>query len=297
MPHALLTGATGYVGSRLCRLLTEQGWTVHAVIRPGSDQTRVPPAVTCHVYDGDPATLIAFVARAQPDVVFHLASVSRSDGSARSVDAMLSANLNFGVHLLNAMAQHGCRNLVNAGTYAEYDVAGSYRPNSFYAATKHAFHALAAHYVAAHGFRFTDLILYDVYGPSDWRPKFLTALLAALRSGESIDASPGRQNLDFVYVDDIARGFLRAGELLLEGETAADVSYRLASDMRFSLIDFAETLFVLAGRRVDVRWGARPYPPGQIMEPLVVGPTLPGWQASISLREGLTAVLQDAPVR
>ncbi len=37
----LLTGANGFVGSHLARVLVEEGAEVHAVVRPGADLSRI----------------------------------------------------------------------------------------------------------------------------------------------------------------------------------------------------------------------------------------------------------------
>jgi len=51
-----------------------------------------------------------------------------------------------------------------------------------------------------------------------------------------------------------------------------------------------------AGRPHRVDWGARPYPPSQIMEPLAVGPRLPDWSPQIPLDHGIRMLLAEAGI-
>src|SRR5690348_8431219 len=52
MPYPVfITGGTGYIGSRLIRLLSKRGHTVRALVRKGSER-RLPPG--CTVVRGDP---------------------------------------------------------------------------------------------------------------------------------------------------------------------------------------------------------------------------------------------------
>ncbi len=290
-----MTGVTGYVGSRLARLLLDAGWVVHGITRPDSDHTRPPAGVPCHVHDNSAVSVAQIVADVAPDVVFHLASRVQAQHSLTNLDDIVAANVGFGAQLLEGMALAGARRLVSAGSYWEFDADGNYNPNSFYAATKHAFRAMVEYFVERHRFSSTTLLLYDVYGPEDWRGKYLSQLVDALKRDKPMAATPGEQVLAFVHVDDTTRGFLVAAQMLMRTDTErGSRCYRLDSDRRVTLREASTLMARLAGRPERVQFGKLSYPPHQIMEPLSVGPRLPEWSQQVSLENGFRMLLAEA---
>ncbi len=195
---------------------------------------------------------------------------------------------------LEAMALCGCRNLVEAGTYSEYDAAGHYCPDSLYAASKRGFRAITSYYARRHGLRVITLVLFDIYGPGDWRGKFLSRLARALAKGALLAATPGDQLLDCIHIDDVVRGFVIAADLFDRTDVAASgLVYRLDTGRRVTLRELAELFARLANRPLQVRWGERPYPALQIMDPLRSGPRLPGWEPRVSLEQGLASLRDE----
>ena len=69
--QALVTGASGFIGSRLADRLLKAGATVHAATRSerSSADIRWRTTDVC-----DPAAARALVGELKPDVIFHLAS-------------------------------------------------------------------------------------------------------------------------------------------------------------------------------------------------------------------------------
>ena len=291
--RAMVTGATGYIGVHVCSALLDKGWDVHALVRPGSRTDRLPPQTRLHEIDA--ADLAPAFLNAVPDVVFHLAAQVRADSKGTIAESIVADNVSFGVRVLEAMLASSCRCFINTGTYWEYAEDGSFAPNSLYAASKRAFAEILYWYALKHKISAATLVMFDVYGPNDWRGKLLPALISRLNSNEAMPLTPGEQLLDMVHVEDVAASYVRAVECLhSSGDSPA--LWSVATGRRLSLRNVLETLGRIAGRSLPVDWSAIPYPPHQVMRPVSLGalPVLPGWQARITLEQGLADLLKQS---
>jgi len=292
--RVLITGCTGYIGARLAARLVSQGWETHAVLRPGSDVSRLPASTKTWIYDGAIESVSQAVSGARPDAVIHLAAAGGSDHKPADIQPLLAANLLFGTQLLEAMSLGPCSCFVNAGSYWEYASDGRYAPNSLYAATKHAFQDIVAYYCRARGLHAITLVLYDVYGPSDWRGKLIPQLVRALQTGERLAATPGEQTIDFVHIDDVCAGFLHAIRRLLGRDDTGHSVYALRTGSPIRPRDVAARLEAAAGRPLRIGWGEIPYRTDQIFQPAESIPLLPGWRPSVTLEAGLRQAISGA---
>ena len=78
MKHVFVTGATGFVGSHLCRELTEKGYKVTASHRPSSDISYLKK-LNVHLLKGDITDLEFLIeATSGVDGIIHLAALYRS---------------------------------------------------------------------------------------------------------------------------------------------------------------------------------------------------------------------------
>ena len=300
MKSALVTGATGFIGSHLVAHLHRDGWEVAAIVHSRSLPT-ASSAATHHVYQytGQTSELIAALGDFRPTAVFHLASLFLAAHTPDQVKPLINANVLFGTQLLEAMSKAGSTALVNAGTgwqnytpQPPYDEPG-FMPVNLYAATKQAFEDILLYYVQVASLRSITLRLFDSYGPGDTRRKLLRLLLDTLKSGEPLDMSPGDQVIDLVHVDDICRAFLHAANLALELPEPAAMVYAVGGSQRMTLQQVAATLEQAAGRKLPLRFGQRPHRPREVMHPWE-GPPLPGWQPQITLLQGLRdLILED----
>ena len=283
--RALITGATGFIGSALSARLAAKGWEVHALVR--DDGLPVPAGITPHAIDGTTATVMRAVSAVEPDVAFHLASLFVPSHTPEQVEPIVASNVLFGTQLLEAMSGAGCTKLVNTGTVWQHHDGAEYEPVSLYAASKQAFEDMLAYYVSAREFRAVTLELFDTYGPNDPRPKLFSVLRRAAATGESLAMSPGEQLIDYVYIDDITAAFLGAAERLLTAAAPGVERFEVRTGHPRRLRDIVETYARVTGRRPNVEWGARPYRDREMMTPWTRGAELPGWRATVDLEQGI----------
>jgi nucleoside-diphosphate-sugar epimerase len=191
----LVTGATGFLGSRASQLLEANGHEVIRVARPGGATRSVPEAPLLYADAGDPETRGLIEGR---DAVLHFAGVpdparARND-PARAVRENAGTTLN----LLEGCLEHGA-GLVYPSTLR----AAMEPPPDAYAHSKR----LGEEACRLHEAPTLVVRLTSVYGPGQIAREGATGAIASF-AGRAladepivIDGDPERTR-DFVYVDD-----------------------------------------------------------------------------------------------
>ncbi|KAA0110060.1 SDR family oxidoreductase [Methylobacterium sp. P1-11] len=288
--RALLTGMTGYVGNQLATALLQSGWTIEVL-------GRRPPIrrdVRSHHYDETYASVSSAFESAKPDIVFHLASAVTVEHAPTQVSDIISGNIIFPTLILEAMSNHGCRNIVNTGTsWQHFDGSEVYLPTNLYAATKQAFEDLAHFYVDARGLNVLTLKLFDVYGPADPRAKLVPYLVRSALDRTEVVLSPGEQIIDLVHVRDVVTAFLMAAERLISAPRGRE-AFPVRSGHTLSVRELVGAVSLAVGEPMRIRWGGRPYRAREVMRPWSATSCLPGWHPSVELQAGLCEVVAEA---
>jgi nucleoside-diphosphate-sugar epimerase len=292
---ALISGATGFVGTHLSRRLVRDGWQVHILCRAESQLPSAPEFayVTKHIHDGGMQSMVDCVTQAKPDVVFHLASLASSQHTANEVDSLIQSNVLFGNQLLEAMKLNGVNCFINTGTFWQHFNNENYNPVCLYAATKQAFEAILEYYVQACGIKAITLELFDTYGPDDPRKKLFHLLNNAAQTKESLDMTAGEQLIDLVHIDDVVAAYLIAAKRLLSDQVLQHECYSVSSGHPLQLRKLVELFTAVTGRTVQVNWGAKPYRFREVMKPWSRGVRLEGWKPNVELEEGLKTLLSQ----
>jgi nucleoside-diphosphate-sugar epimerase len=295
--RALVTGATGFLGSRLTRRLVADGHAVAILTRPGSNRTQLDPvaaAIDVVEVDETPECMRRAVAGAQPDVVFHTATYYARDHRPEDIAPLLEANVAFPLRLIDAMAREGVRRLVNTGSAWQYTDEQTYRPVCLHSATKAAFEALLGYFTDGNGIDAITLVMHDSYGPGDPRRKIFSILRERAASSEPFAMSAGEQLIDLIHVDDAVDAFMTAAHRLLAPDrTPAAETYSLSGGSPLPLRQVVDIYLRGAGLTVPIHWGSRPYHPREVMVPWTGGARLPGWQPRIAIAAGLEALARE----
>jgi nucleoside-diphosphate-sugar epimerase len=287
--RALVTGATGYIGSNLTRRLVAEGWNVHVVVRMSSRLDKldsIRSSITIHQHDGSTGDMIRLVGDARPAVVFHLASLFLAQHRLEDVEAMISSNLLFSTQLAEAMAANQVKHLINTSTSWQHYENAEYNPVNLYAATKQAFEDILDYYVAACGLRVMTLALFDTYGPNDSRPKLVSLLWNAVLNQDTLAMSSGEQMIELVHIDDVVNAFI-IGATQLEWQTEGHARFAVSSGAPLRLIELVTAFEKATGFNLSIKWGARPYRPREVMIPWSNYNTLPGWKPTVLFAKGI----------
>lgn len=258
----LLTGAAGFIGSHVARVLLDAGCEVAVVVRPRNPLTRlrdVRERLTVFACDlSDPAALRPALSTWRPDACIHLAWYAEPGKyltSANNIPALLA-----GLALLQELILSGCGQVVMAGTCAEYDTDlgflredGPTRPETIYAAAKLSLNLIGSRLAAAAGVNFAWARLFYLYGPSEDERRLVPALINALERGVIFPATKGEQVRDYLHVEDVASALWNIAERRLNGIV------NVSSGVPVTLRQVMETVGEITGRADLIQFGALPY--------------------------------------
>lgn len=286
---AIITGITGYIGSNLARSLLQLGWDIGGIIPTNADTTYIADfkdQVQLSIYNEDIASITSFLQRFQPEVIFHLASYFAAEHKPNQITNLIQSNILFGTHLLEAMFQAGIKKLVNTGTSWQHYNNEEYNPVCLYAATKEAFEKIITFYVNAYNFNALTLELFDTYGPNDLRSKLIPLLFKISQTGEQLSMSPGEQEIDLVYIEDVVTAFIKAAELLFTRNITYE-KFMVSTGNPKKLQEIIKVFEQTYGTKLKIIWGDKPYRTREVMHIWNKGTIIPEWHAKYTLKQGL----------
>lgn len=290
MNNYIITGATGFIGSNLVRVLLKNNSKITIITRKNSNYSKIldiKDKLNIYEYDGDIIELVNLFNLINPDLVIHLASSFILNHRLDEIDKLIDSNIRFGTQILEAMKLSNCKKIINTSSYYQHYNNEIYNPVNLYAATKQAFEDIIYYYSSEYNIKSITLELFDTYGENDSRPKILNLLNNYANSKKVLDMSLGEQILDITYIDDIVSAYLKTIQLISIKEDNIPDKYSLISENRIKLKDLVRLYEQVTNKKINVNLGAKPYRNRQIMNPWDKGKHLPQWQARISISEGI----------
>ena len=209
---ALVTGATGFIGSHLVEALLARGWRVRCLVRKAS-VLRWLPTDDVSLINGDVGVSGEDLERAvrNVSVVFHLAGLTSAVDESAYVAVNVEGTRNVAVAMQKSAPKAllvFCSSLAAGGPSTSkrpVNETDEPSPVSAYGRSK----LTAERIVAESGLEFLTVRPPAVYGPRD------TDILAAFRlaaRGLALRVAPEGQKLSLIHAEDLARGLACAAE-------------------------------------------------------------------------------------
>lgn len=321
MKTALVTGAAGFIGYHLSRLLLAEGFRVVGLdnhndyydSRLKADREsllkRHPHYLAVRGSVETAGLLADLMAGEKPQVVVHLAAQAGVRYSIDNPRAYVESNLLGTFELLEAARAHKPDHLLLASTSSVYgaNTEMPYRETnkvdtqvSFYAATKKSNETMAHAYAHLFGIPTTMFRFFTVYGPwgrPDMAPYLFTS---AILEGRSIKVfNHGNMRRDFTYVDDLVRGIRLLIDAPPTGSTVDDDSLspvgpwrvvNIGNGQPVPLLDFIAAIEAATGQ--EAQKVLLPMQPGDVVATWADNSLLrrlTGYAPRTSIDEGLRA--------
>lgn len=317
----LVTGAAGFIGFWLSRVLLDAGFKVVgldsmsdyydvALKEVRLSQLATNPSFKNYAGRVEDMNAVETIYREhQPDVSVHLAGQAGVRHSLKAPRDYVDANLVGSFNIMEAARAYGCQHLLMASTSSVYGAntempyAETHKADtqmSFYAATKKANEAMAHSYSHLHNIPTTMFRFFTVYGP--WgRPDMAPYLFTnAILKGEPINVyNHGDMRRDFTYVADLVEAIRRLIDAVPNDAPVAGDSLSAVAPYRIvnignaapvELSDFIAAIEVASGKTavknmMDIQPGDVP----ATWADTTLLKTLTGYQPDTDIRTGISA--------
>ena len=292
----LVTGATGFIGQNLVKVLLDKNYEVHCIVRVDSNTSNISQNITIFKYDQNIDGLIEYFNEQKFDGLIHLASLFLATHTKDDISNLIFSNIKFGTELLEACKVSDVKWFINTGTFWQNYKNEDYNPVNLYAATKEAFENIAKYYIETSNLIFTTIKLNDTFGANDTRNKVFNLWNKIAKSGETLEMSAGEQIIDISYIDDVVLAY----EVLIthlssdQKEDFKSKEFVVTNNEKMSLKELSRVFEEATNTRLNIKWGARPYREREVMHPYSNGIKVPNWNQKYTLKEAIKKTIGES---
>lgn len=298
MKRAILTGATGAVGSALIRELINNNVEVLVFCRENSMRnSNIPshPLIIKKYCDLSQLNNLKNETGKKWDVFYHLAWLG-TIGEARNNMYLQNLNVRYSLDAVNVAKRFGCHTFIGAGSQAEYGrVEGVLKPETpvfpetGYGIAKLCAGQMTREYAHQLGMKHIWIRILSVYGPNDGVQSMVMSTIQKLKDKENPQFTKGEQIWDYLYSGDAACAFRLVGEKGIDGKI-----YVLGSGSPRRLSEYIKDIGLVVDSEHEMNLGAIPYSKKQVMYLCadiseLVNDT--GWNPQVSFRDGIKTIL------
>lgn len=292
----LVTGASGFVGANLFRLITSARNDVYAVVQREKNW-RLADAQDEQIIAvdlSDSAAVKNLVHSVNPQTIFDCVAYGAYPFE-NDQSLIYQTNFQAVTNLVSMLSAHPIAAYIHAGSSSEYGTNCSAplessvcAPDSHYATSKVAVANYLTFMGKRHQFPCVNLRLYSVYGQLEDTSRLMPSLVRHALAGKLPPFVDARTSRDFIHVDDVCAAFVMAASRMHPGLYGEN--FNIGSGLKTTIADLAATtkaVFNVAeeprfntmeGRAWDqAEWYSNPQKAADSF----------GWQCTIDLTKGL----------
>jgi UDP-glucose 4-epimerase len=268
-----VTGATGFIGGNLVHRLVTEGYSVGALVRPASVSKKTGRIEGVSYFKGDirnyedlNKTFKVF----EPDAVIHLVTYYAVMHRADEIGVMVDTNVKGTINLLEAARESGAVKLfINTSSTQVYKQKkqclkeeDTIKPQSLYAVTKIYAEEACSYYADAFHLPCVTLRLFPPYGPGDKERRLIPYVIGSFFKKTPPNLTTGKQEWDFVYVDDIVRAYVA----VLKSFPFKDNHsiFNIGTGEAMSVRSVVEKIRGILSPDMDLYWGSVAHRPNEV---------------------------------
>lgn len=296
--RVLVTGGTGFIGSRVLDCLLKNGDIPILIKRSFSDTWRIKELldrlVICNL---DQQYIENIFEKERIDAVINLATYYKKHNLYDDIEKMIEVNINFPTMLLELCKKYEVPLFITAGTYFQYgknykmiDENGTIEARNLYAATKSALEKIMEYYISNTDVRAVALLLFTPYGEMDHAEKVIPYIIKQALSNGTVKLSEGFQKLSPVYVEDVANAFVKALDLANK-DIGNNLRINISGRESYSIREMVSIIEELLKFNIKAEWGTVDTNRIDQDRNLIVdqkkSENILGWQQKFDIYEGL----------
>jgi nucleoside-diphosphate-sugar epimerase len=189
----LVTGGTGYVGSKLFDFLTNLDADFYYL--PNREALKIEGEKTNRSYLDVASSLIR---EYRPDLTIHLAAYYTRSENSEEISKLIESNIKFGTVVLDAIPIKS--KFIFFGSYMQVFPIFAHE---LYPLSRNIFGEIVDYYSTYKSLSSSQVILFDVYGPDDKRNKLIPNIIKALKSYEEFTILNPLNLIYPIYVFDV----------------------------------------------------------------------------------------------
>ena len=242
----LVTGASGFIGANLFKMLAAHRQDVFAVVRQekGWRLAEIDDEQIIAVDLNDSAAAKNLIDTIKPKTMFDFVAYG---AYSFEEDPALIYQTNFQslVNIVSLSSEHSIAAYIHAGSSSEYGTncaapleSDRCEPNSHYAVSKVAAETYLRYMGKERRFPAVSLRLYSIYGPLEDSSRLIPNLLRNALAGKLPPFVDPNTSRDFLYVDDVCAAFIMAATKIqpdIYGE-----SFNIGSGIKTTIKELAE---------------------------------------------------------
>ena len=308
MTSVLVTGITGFIGSRLATRLVREGYNVHGLIRHSSERElgRIREVISqIRLIEGDLGTfhsILSAVEASKPEIIFHLGALTPVRLSFDDPYPYIATNFEGTVNLVHAILSEAPNaRLIAASTAEVYGWQHGDKPikedallnpASPYAVTKSAADQYIQMATRVYHLKGTALRPINSYGRTGEGGFFTEYLISKMLSGETCFIGAPDSVRDYMFAED----HVSAYTLAAKSSRSIGQVYNVSPGNPITNSELSRILTRMTGYQGKIVFGS--YPPGYPQRPISQDPQYLvldsskisnelGWKPSYTLEEGL----------
>lgn len=262
MKRVIVTGATGFIGSKLVKELVGNGIEVIVIVRDRKAKEQHLKSlgnikiVECEMKCIN--DLKKYIEYGSIDVFLHLAWEGAA-GEFRSDYVLQLANIEYTINALKTASILGCKKFVGIGSLMEFELNYLMKnnkdliPNNIYNVSKYTAHVMTKAIASNLNLEYVWTYITNAYGEDEVSPRFFNSTLKKMINKECLEFTLADNLYDFVHVEDVARAIYLIGK---HGKNGSN--YCIGSGMPRLLKDYIISMSNIAENKLQLNFGKIP---------------------------------------